>query len=222
MGERLPLSDPRRIKARDDKLWVREKRKAAMYGFPRIHCPCTLHKGTGHCFKWDEVERHLYLHGRSPDCRFWHGPEDPDSSDEEWENHYTMQNKPSSSTPEVRDNGVQVREMLKHIFQEVEKIAETEEMLDETTMDALQASDNIINAGGEGNPQCGDDDKLRSENEANNSRPGQYGDSGNQDNTHSRTEVRIVHHNRPHTFLEYSTEIITACPCLCIEVPCLH
>ena len=92
MEEKLPITDPRRIKARDDKLWVREKRRAATYNFPRIQCPCTLRKGTRHCFKWNEVERHLYLYGRHQDYRTWRGPEDPDSSDEEWENQFTMQN----------------------------------------------------------------------------------------------------------------------------------
>ena len=189
MEEKLSITDPRRIKARDDKLWVREKKKAAMYGFPRIHCPCTLHNGTGHCFNLDEVERHLYRHGRSPDCRTWRGPEDPDSSDEEWENQFTMQNAQASRRPRERDNGVQIRTMLQHIYQEVENIAETEERLDEAIMDALEASDNIINGDGEENAQSAPDAAAPDEHETNNTGDCQNDELGSDENGRARPEV---------------------------------
>ena len=160
MSQRLPITDPRRIRARDNKLWVRDKRRASLYNFSKIPCPCSLHKGTGNSLKIEEVERHLLRHGRSRYCRTWRGPDDPDSSDEEWETEFSKDNAGTSSKPLERDNGVQIRQMMQHIYQEVEAIAETEEQLDEATMNALEASDNImgtnINGDATSSPNSGD------------------------------------------------------------------
>ena len=94
------------------------------------------------------MERHLLRHGRSRYCRTWRGPDEPDSSDEEWETEFSKDTAATSSEPPERDNGVQVRQMLQHMFQEVDAIAETEEQLDATTMDALEASDRIMGTNG--------------------------------------------------------------------------
>ena len=143
MSSRLPLSDPRRIKARDDKLWIREKKRARLYNFNRIQCPCTLHRGTGLPFRVEEVERHLYKHGRYADCRTWRGPDDPDSSDEEWEADFTNKILPPSSNTEQRDNDVQVRSMMQDIYQEVDAFITTEDTLNNITAAALETVDGI-------------------------------------------------------------------------------
>ena len=62
--------------------------------------------------------------------------------------------------------------MLQHIFQEVDNIADTEERLDETTMDALQASDNIINAEADDASRPGDN--TRDSNERNTNSAGDF------------------------------------------------
>lgn len=125
MSPRHSLQDGRRIKARDDKLWIREKRRAELYNFTKIQYPCSVHKGTGSAFKLDEIERHLLRHGRSSECRTWRGPDDPDSSDDEWEQDFTNQIQATTSHTQPRDNGVQVRTILQHMYQEVDASIET-------------------------------------------------------------------------------------------------
>ncbi|KAG0573269.1 hypothetical protein KC19_VG163600 [Ceratodon purpureus] len=85
MSVRYPLTDVRRIRARDDKLWIRNQQRASVYKLSRIPCPCKEQKGTGLPFRIEEVERHLQRHGRAPECRTSKVPMPPDSSDDEWE-----------------------------------------------------------------------------------------------------------------------------------------
>ena len=170
MSQKLPLSDPRRIKARDDKLWLRDKRRAALYKFRKIQCPCTEHQGMGLPFGIDVIERHLLRFGRSPECRTSRGPDEPDSSDDEWETDYSRRMSSTSAVSPDRDNGLQMRQMMQHLYQQdVDAFADTEERLNEITMTALQRSDDIIGtnreedeqvSGGDGSEfprrECGD------------------------------------------------------------------
>ena len=144
MLHRLLLSDPLRIKSRDDKLWVRDKKRAKLYGLSRLPCPCHIHRGVGVPYKLEEIEKHLYRHGRSPDCRTWGGPDNPDSSDEEWENDFSAKNKAASRREPERDNGLEMRQMMHDMYQQVEAFAQAEEQLNEETMNALDTSDHIL------------------------------------------------------------------------------
>ena len=105
MSHRLPTSDIRRIRNRDNKLWLRDQRRAENYRFNRIPCPCTLHRGKGRPYVLAEVERHLLRNGRSLECRTWRGPSTPDSSDEEWgaESSARLLNRPQQI--QERDSG---------------------------------------------------------------------------------------------------------------------
>ena len=144
MIHRLLLSDPLRVKSRDDKLWVRDQRRAKLYGLRRLPCPCAIHRGVGVPYKLEEIEKHLFRHGRSPDCRTWRGPDDPNSSDEEWENDFSAKNKEAIQRGRERDSGLQMRQMMHDMYQQVEAFAQTEEQLNEETMNALEASDRIL------------------------------------------------------------------------------
>ena len=143
MSDRFPLTDSRRIRARDNKLWLRDKARASNYSFSRIQCPCNQHKGPGLPFGIEEVERHLLRYGRSPECRTWRGPEEPDSSDDEWEEQYSASISASAGRPDVRDSGLHMRQMMKHIYQQVDQFIESKEQIDNVTMSALQTADNI-------------------------------------------------------------------------------
>ena len=143
MTERLPVSDPRRVRERDKKLWLRDKERASRYGFSKIPCPCLHHRGTGRAIVITEIERHLIKFGRSPDCRTWRGPLEPDSSDEEWERDSTEKIAQALRNTRERDNGLQMRDMLQDIYQQVEEAGATENALNEIAMTALQTSDDI-------------------------------------------------------------------------------
>ena len=144
MTQRLLLTETRRIRLRDDELWRREKQKNALYNFQKIPCPCTVHKGLGLAFNVDEVKRHLLLYGLSPECRTSRGPQDPDSSDEEWKNDFNGQFEGSSSEATERDNGLAMRTMMQHMYQQVESFVETKEQLNDITLVApVDIVDNI-------------------------------------------------------------------------------
>ena len=149
MSSRLSLQDPQRIKARDDKLWVREKRRSQLYNFNKLPCPCSLHNGVGSAFTMEVIERHLLRHGRSAECRTWRGPDDPDSSDEEWERDFTDTKYVPTSRSQQGENAVQVRSMMQHIFQEIDAFVDSEERLNNIAVAALEEADEIagINVG---------------------------------------------------------------------------
>ena len=176
MSSRHSVQDPRRIKARDDKLWIRETRKARLYNFTKLQCPCSIHKGIGTAFKLEEIERHLLRHGRSSECRTWRGPDEPDSSDEEWEQEYTNSIQELASRNQQKDNGVQVRTMMQHIFQEVDAFIDTEDKLNNIAVAALEEADEItgVNSGDRDNQedqgeqpnpshQCGGENNINAE-----------------------------------------------------------
>ena len=143
MSVKLPITDSGRIRKRDNKLWLRDKRRAELYDFNRIPCPCALHRGKGRTFLIAEVERHLLRHGRSPECRIWRGPSTPDSSDEEWELHDSLPSVEHSHRIQERDSGLEMRQMMQDMYQQVRAFEETEERLDNITMEAMETVDNI-------------------------------------------------------------------------------
>ncbi|KAG0560323.1 hypothetical protein KC19_10G171900 [Ceratodon purpureus] len=156
MATRLPLTDVRRIRARDNKLWIRDQNRAKHYGISRIPCPCTQHRGVGSPFLLKNIFRHLIRYGRSPDCRTYRrGPEDPDSSDDEWEADFEAKIAESTRRDAAakiaaathrevnRDSGVEVRRMVQHIHQQVEQSTETEERLNDIPISAMETVDNI-------------------------------------------------------------------------------
>ena len=143
MSQKLLISDHRRVRERDNKLWLRDKQRALQYGFPRIPCPCLHHRGTGRPISITEVERHLIRFGRSPDCRTWRGPQEPDSSDDEWEQDYTAKIAQASTIIRERDNGLEMRNMLQEMYQQVEEAAAIEETINRIAMTAMQTSDDI-------------------------------------------------------------------------------
>ena len=79
----MPLADPRRQKARDDKLWKREFTWATQHGVDKMRCPCAKCEGRGRLVLLRTVRDHLVLNGRHPLFRVWKGPGQTDHSDEE-------------------------------------------------------------------------------------------------------------------------------------------
>jgi hypothetical protein len=41
MAQKMRLSDPNRVAARDSKLWTREESRATRRNVRQVHCPCT-------------------------------------------------------------------------------------------------------------------------------------------------------------------------------------
>ena len=160
MSTRLPLTDPTRLMTRDSKLWRRDKERARLYGFKRLPCPCTEHNGIGSSFSLEEIERHLIRFGRSPECRVWRGPQDPDSSDDEWEADAASKLSAAIAREERRDSGLEMRRMVQHMYQQVQAFAESEERMNNITMSALNDSDDITGINREGEiPGEGNDDQ---------------------------------------------------------------
>ena len=98
----------------------------------------------------------MIRYGRDAKCRVWRGPEDPDLSDDEWEQDFTAKLAcGSQQLPLERDNGLQLRTMVQHLYQQVEEVAASEDHLNEITMTALQVVDNITGINQEGDETSG-------------------------------------------------------------------
>lgn len=155
MSIRFPLSDIRRIWLQDNKLWTRELEKAEKYSLKRIPCPCSLHRGKGHPYSLEEVERHLLRHGRAPECRVWHGPTEPDSSDDEWESDFTHKMMSNASNEQGFDSGLQMRGLLSDMFQQIQDFTEQEEQLNDIAMQAMETVDEITRINHDSNEVMG-------------------------------------------------------------------
>ena len=118
MSRKLPQSNARRLKKKDDKLWLRDKERASTYSIMKIPCPCNQHIGTGLSFKIEEIKKHLIRYGRSVECRTWRRPQEADSSDEEWESEFSSRLTGSTSRPTLRDNGLEMQHMVREIYQQ--------------------------------------------------------------------------------------------------------
>ena len=94
-------------------------------------------------FGIDVVKRHLVRYGRSSEYRTSRGPQEPDSSDDEWEADAAAKVAAALRSDEKRDSGIQVRGMLQDMYQQVQEIEEAEEKINDITMSALEDSDNI-------------------------------------------------------------------------------
>ena len=101
----------------------------------------------------------LLRYGCSKDCRTWRGPGNRDSSDEEWEAEYSARVLGQAHRPQDLDSGIEIRNMMQHINQQVQEFISTEKILD-ITMGALDTMDQITgvnNDGGSeraGQPEC--------------------------------------------------------------------
>ena len=100
-------------------------------------------------FTVDKVKRHLIRFGRSPRCCTWRGPQDPDSFDEEWESDFTEKIAKDVAENSDHDRGLQMRQLMKEMYQQVDEVAERENQLNDIAMEALHTVDDItgINQG---------------------------------------------------------------------------
>ena len=162
---------------------------------------------------WSSLGCCLNLHlkwsssGCCADCRTWRGPDDPDSSDEEWETDFSIRNGVSSDNPVERHNGIQMRSMMRHIYQHVDEEAETEDRLNEVMMSALEESDNILALnpkGGAGSMPRHDDyptkdhgieEGLHDNRNENNMGAGLDADAREQGSNEDRTHSFVDEHN---------------------------
>lgn len=136
---RLPLSDERRQRLRDDRLWIREMQRAVQCNAKKIHCPCTKCRGQKLRFIRN-VREHLILNGRAPDCRIWRGSGNQDSSDEEWEQEFW---EPGEAPAQQVDAQVDVEEMLRQAEAPHEHIEGPEERLRQEVSNAFAAADSM-------------------------------------------------------------------------------
>ena len=84
---RLPLSHWRRQQLRDERLWIRESRRAVELNVKSLHCPCNKCRGRKRLLIRN-VGKHLLRHGRHPDSRIWRGSGERESSDDEWDEQF--------------------------------------------------------------------------------------------------------------------------------------
>lgn len=136
---RLLLSDSRRQRLRDERLWVRESQRAREYNMQRIHSPCTKCRGRRRLLLRN-VQAHLLCNGRHPDSRVWTGPGHRDSSDEEWEQHFWE--LPGNDDQQV-DADVDVTGMLQQTVEHMEDPEHSTERLRQEVADAFAAADSL-------------------------------------------------------------------------------
>jgi len=124
----MPLDDPRRQKARDDKLWKREFTWATQHGVDKMRCPCAKCEGTGRMVLLTTVRNHLILNGKHPLFRVWKGPSPTDHSNEEWVEVSRAAVNPMGTEVEVQvvDEAVNVNQLLDDLFQMPEEEHEAE------------------------------------------------------------------------------------------------
>jgi hypothetical protein len=111
--------DPRRQKARDDKLWNWEFTWATQHGVDKMRCPCTKCEGRGRLVLLRTIRNHLVLNGRHPLFRVWKGLGPTDHSDEEWVAASRAAVNPMQTEVEVEvvDEAVNVNQLLDDLFQ---------------------------------------------------------------------------------------------------------
>ena len=136
---RFPLSDDRRKRLRDDRLWTREVQRARFFNQRSIHCPCIKCNGQR---RWlvATVREHLIQNGRHPEFRVWRGPGDRDTSDEEWEADYWA---PKVHQTENMDPQIDTRQMVKDAFQEAEEAASLEDKVQDVLLGAFNVADEV-------------------------------------------------------------------------------
>jgi hypothetical protein len=83
----LHITNERRRRLCDDKLWSREVRRARLLNLKQIHCPCSVCKGRRR-YLLATVKEHLIRNGRDDNFRVWRGPGSRDTSDDDWEDYF--------------------------------------------------------------------------------------------------------------------------------------
>ena len=136
---RLPVSDIRRQRLRDDRLWLREVKRARQLNVRKLHCPCTKCEGRSRILI-KNVREHLIQNGRHPECRLWRGPGNRDSSDEDWEREFWA---PSERRTVTVDAQVNTREMLENAFPITHEADDMEDRVREEVAEAFVAADAV-------------------------------------------------------------------------------
>jgi hypothetical protein len=113
---RLPVTDARRQRIWDDRLWKREFQRARLLNVQHLHCPCIVCRGQRRLLV-KMVREHLIRNGRDSKMRVWRGPGNQDSSDEEWEEEFW---NPAAPKHIDMDAQVDTQGMLQGAFQQAD------------------------------------------------------------------------------------------------------
>lgn len=136
---RLPLTDLRRQRLRDDRLWSREVLRARQFGVKKLHCPCTECQGRKKLLV-KNVRDHLLRHGRHPELRVWTGAGNRDSSDDDWEEEFWGPNQNRS----VRvDAQVDTRGMIHNAFAVEENTVNVEDRIRQEVAQTFMVADEV-------------------------------------------------------------------------------
>jgi hypothetical protein len=133
-----PITDERRQRLCDDRLWVRELQRARLFNLKRIHCPCSKYKGRRKLIR--TVREHLIRNARDSAFRVWRGPGKRDASDEEWEDDFW---KPPDTHTIIPDAEVDTREMVDDAFQQADDALSIEERVQEDMIAAFTMADEV-------------------------------------------------------------------------------
>jgi hypothetical protein len=115
----MPLDDPRRQKARDDKLWKWEFSWATQHGVDKMRCPCAKCEGRGKLVLLGTIRNHLVLNERHPLFRVRKGLGPTNHFDEEWveASRATINPMQTKVEVEVVDEAMNVNRLLDDLFQ---------------------------------------------------------------------------------------------------------
>ena len=136
---KLPLSNSRRQRLRDDRLWIRERQRALELNIQKLHCRCTKCWGRRLLYVRN-VREHLIRNGRDPNSRMWRGSGVRDSSDEEWEEEFW------NPSPEVANEVgaiVDTRGMIAQVLRPRESPSVTPERVQEEVQTAFAVADSV-------------------------------------------------------------------------------
>jgi hypothetical protein len=84
---RLPITNKRRRRLYDNRLWSKEVQRARLLNLKQIHCFCLVCKGHRR-YLLAIVKEHLIRNRRDDNFRVWRGPRSTDSSDNDWEENF--------------------------------------------------------------------------------------------------------------------------------------
>jgi hypothetical protein len=132
-----PITDERRQRLRDDRLWVRELQRARLFNLKRIHCPCSKCKGRRKLLI-PIVRDHLIQNARDPGFRVWRGPRERDASNEEWEDDFC---RPPDRHTIIPDAQVEMRQ--DDAFQQADDAQTLEERVQNDMIAAFTVADKV-------------------------------------------------------------------------------
>jgi hypothetical protein len=134
---RFHVSDERRQRLRDDRLWTREDQRARFFNQKSLHCSYSRCRGRR---RWllATVRDHLIRNGRHPDFQVWRGPGEWDSSDEEWEEDFWT---PIVQPIEDVDPFVDTRRMVEDAFRHEDEAPRLEGRVQDIVLDTFTVAD---------------------------------------------------------------------------------